>query len=514
MREVYRGFWVYGGKKTVWSSEKDYAKQVARDTPLASGHFEDLRIVSDKVWRKAQELLQEEKANSGRKPKDGDRLSRPRLLRGLYVCPEHDRQLVVGGPQGRVLFCPLCRAVKKEKRPIFTHLNRALALELTSQKLRELIQADDTLVSEIVAACQQASEEAQKPNPEVLNSLRAKLRKLIGTIEFNRRNPGDSEEEQQRTEQLLKELNHEKNSLLADIAIQEEAAKGVIVVPTPEDVKTLLGELDQLMIDASTLENEEQMRPARRIIDELTGGRIELFQMGQREARKGWLQGRFYVDINQLILARVAGISVPTNPSSRMEVTIDYRKSKVIDAQADEAKRLWDQGLLHKQIAKEMQLLPSYITKLINHWFDSHGLPRPDGRRRRALVTDKQTSTPLYKRIADEVMQCVNDGLSNLTIAKQFNTSDTTVAKAIAWWFESRGLPALSAADRRRISLQRAKSMFECGTPIKDIAKELGYSPRGLKLALASYFEELGGTMPDGRARRGNSPSDDTSTES
>ncbi|MDP6557790.1 MAG: recombinase family protein [Pirellulaceae bacterium] len=98
MNAAYRGFLCYGAKQTKWLSEKDYAKQVPRDEPLKSGQFENLRIVSDEHWYRAQQLLANERGNSGRKSSDGDRQSRPRLLRGLFVCPKHERQLVVSGP--------------------------------------------------------------------------------------------------------------------------------------------------------------------------------------------------------------------------------------------------------------------------------------------------------------------------------------------------------------------------------------------------------------------------------
>jgi hypothetical protein len=55
--------------------------------------------------------------------------------------------------------------------------------------------------------------------------------------------------------------------------------------------------------------------------------------------------------------------------------------------------------------------------------------------------------------------------------------------------------------------LQRAKVMYDGGMLVKDIGARLGYTPRGLKLALKKYLAELGEDMSDGRARRGNAKS-------
>jgi len=142
---------------------------------------------------------------------------------------------------------------------------------------------------------------------------------------------------------------------------------------------------------------------------------------------------------------------------------------------------------------------------LIHYWFDSRGLERPiDGRQRRARLEDKQVATPLYKQLAEQAVQLVEAGHSNLAIAKQLKTCDVTVAKAIAWWYRSRDLPVPKASDRRDQILARAKVMYEQGALLKDIATEFGYSPRGLKLALEAYFDKFGQVMPDGRSRRGN----------
>eukprot|EP00913_Durusdinium_trenchii_P022830 g21434.t1 len=495
----YRGYWSYGANETKWSSDKDYARQVPRDKPLRSGQFEELRIIDDDRWYRAQQMLAEERGNSGRKSKDGNGQARPRMLRGLFICPEHGRQLVVGGKNAHILFCPLCRAIKAEKRPLFTYLKRALALQLTCQKLCELIRPDDELVADIVSACQHEAAAAQKPDLTVLKRLRAQAQKLSSTIEFNRRNPGDTDEEQRRTQELLRELRRQQTDVLAQVTAHEAATNGAIVVPEPEEIVALLDELGELITAAASAETDEQMRTARRIIDELTGGRIDLYQMGERKKCGGWLQGRFTVDVVTVVIDKLTGVRLVGDDSNHFEVVIDYLAPKMIDEQADEAKRLWDQNLLNKQIAKKMGCTKSYVTKLLHHWFDSHGLPRPDGRRRRAHLVNKQETVPVYKQMAEQVVQLVEAGLSNLAIAKQLKTSDTTVAKSIAWWYQSRGLPVPTAADRRRKILARARSLFLDGMQIKDIAAETGYTARGLKLALTDYFTELGEDMPDGR---------------
>jgi len=498
----YRGHWRYGVKETTWLSGRDYAKQTERPEPLKEKYFEDLRIVSDEVWYRAQELLAAEKAKSGRKSKDGDSKSRPRLLRGLFVCPEHQRQLTVSGAYGKILVCPLCRALNAADRPLFTHLNRKLALELTCWKLAELIQADEDLVGEIVSACQNAVETSQQPDPAVERRLRSQLEKVNKAIEFNRRNPGETEEEQHETRVLLKELGRQRAPIQAKLASLDARQTKVIRVPSAEEVAAMFDDLATTLATGTATEDEEEMRQARRIIHEMTGGRIELFQMGERKKSRGWLQGRFRIDVVSVAMEQLTGVRFPSENRNELEIIIDYKKSMIIDEQADEAKRLWDQGLLNKLIAKEMGLLPSYITKLLNHWHDTRGLPRPDNRRRRATLDRSLIETPKYQQIADEVVRLSSLGLSDLAVGRELGVSGFVVGKAYEWWHAQRDLPIPTAADRRRERLSRAREMLRDNVPLKEIAKKIGYSTRGLKLALREYLAELGEEMPDGRSRR------------
>src|SRR5262249_16021051 len=109
----YRGWWFYGATQNVWQTKKDYSRQIARSEPLRSTQFEELRIVSDKLWYGAEKRLAEQDHTAvGRKPRDGNQASRPKLLNGLFRCAVHDRPLYVGGSHGQYLFCKSCRAMR------------------------------------------------------------------------------------------------------------------------------------------------------------------------------------------------------------------------------------------------------------------------------------------------------------------------------------------------------------------------------------------------------------------
>ena len=209
----------------------------------------------------------------------------PNLLRALFVCPEHTRQLVVGGAHASIVFCPVCRATKAETRPLYTHLNRALALRLTCEKLAELVRLDQDLVDEIVTACQREADAAQRPDPEVERRLRTKLEKIRKTIDFNRRNPGETDEEQAATTRLLKQLNGERVRSKPNSARSRRPKTASSCRRRRSRSAQMLSELGDIFTKAANSRTDAQLGQARRIIELLTGGRIELFQMGERKAR-------------------------------------------------------------------------------------------------------------------------------------------------------------------------------------------------------------------------------------
>lgn len=506
----YVGRWRYGVTESVYKTDADYVRQVVRLEPLKEVALEELRIVDEQTWLTAQtRIAKEANRNRGRKPKDGDRQSRPRMLNGLFCCPEHEQRLHVGGPHGQSMICPKCSRLHANDRAIYSMLNRKLALRLTCKKAAILLQADPQLSVMVVSACRAAAEALQRPDPARIRRLRADEEQLQRSIEFCQRHPGETPEDEAETAETLRKLRYERNQILCDIADLEQAEQREIIVPTPIEVQQLIDNFHRILVTAATGEMTEDEEAAREIIDLITGGRIDLFQMGERKAKRGWLQGRFRVDIISVLLETVAGVR-PGTEGCGIDVVIDYRTESLIDEQSEEAKRLYDEGLLNKEIAQKMNCSPANVTKLLFYWFDSRGLPRPDNRRRRAELEKKQTTIPLYQRVAGDVNRLVEDGYSDSTIARELGVSGFTVSRATAWSYRSRGQMVPTSSDRRQKKLERARLMYRRGMLIEDIAPKVGYSARGLTLALREYLEKLGETMPDGRSRRGNASSGDS----
>ncbi|WP_197455615.1 recombinase family protein [Stieleria neptunia] len=500
----YRGDWSYGNTESVWLSDKDYSRKFPREAPLQDAQFEELRIISDEVWFEVQKRLSTDPKRSGRKPRNGARRKHSRLLQGKFECPEHGRRLAVTGDGGKVMLCPVCRGYKVEQRPLFTHLNRKLATDLTCEKLASLFDDETALVTNVIEICGAQASTCGAPDPVTAQTLLSQIDKLRRTIKFNRQDPGESEMEQQQTRELLRDLRHQLAEAESALSAHQATTGRSMVIPTEDEILAEVRQLRQTLNDAPKLTDERQIRLVRRLIDDLVTGRIQLYQQGERKKCQGWLQGRFEVAVVPFLIKRLTGAEIGIGDEDRAEIVIDYRKSELIAEQADTAKRFWDDGLLCKEIAVQMGLHRSRITKVLQYWHDQRGLPRPNNKTRRKRLENKQSELPFHKRIANEVIELVEAGHSNLKIAGRLRTNDGNVAKAIQWWHETRGLPVPTAADRRRKKLNRAKRMLDEGMLIKDVAGALAYSPRGLTLTLEKDAENSGGVMGDGRTRRGN----------
>src|SRR5262249_30314146 len=145
----------------------------------------------------------------------------------------------------------------------------------------------------------------------------------------------------------------------------------------------------------------EESGRAREILRLLTGGRIDLFQQGERKAQRGWLQGRFRVRLVNCFVNEALGLSA-SDVDGGIEVVIDYRDTSALVAQA---KELADQGLCNWQIAEIMGCVRSRVTKLLKTWYESRGLPAPSGHIRRSEHPDVHPTPPLYQAISDSAME-------------------------------------------------------------------------------------------------------------
>jgi site-specific DNA recombinase len=446
----YRGWWEYGATENVWQSKKDYSLQVRRDAPLEAAQYEHLRILDDETWHRAQRLLSEgNRSAAGRKPRDGGRRQRPRLLNGLFVCPEHHQTLYVGGAHGASMFCKTCRARPSGGRSLYSQLNRSLALRLTCQALAELIRRDEALGRSVVEACRREAAAMQEPDPAELQRLKARHEKLTGRIQFVMGDVGDTELDRREARASLGQSRRERAAVAAEIRALEGPRGRTVTVPGEGEVRDLLAQFGGILAAAARAGGEAETAKAREIVDLLTGGTIELVQRGERKAKRGWLQGRFRPRLVTGLVRELTG----TNPAEDMEapvMTIDYREPTPCEAWSDRVKELIDRGKLLKEIAEELGITRNLAAKALARWYEGRGMAKPDGRARLASLGREPLEPPRHVLITDTVMRMYGEGLLLHEIASRVGCDRATVAKAIANWHRLRGLATPDGRTRRK----------------------------------------------------------------
>jgi hypothetical protein len=445
----YRGLWSYGRMETIWQPAQDYARQFPRERPLAEEDFEELRLVSDELWYAAQERLLSVEANGGRKPTDGDRKRRPLLLNGLFACAAHGQRLYVGGVHGRTMFCPVCRDLPAAERPLFSQLNRELALRVTCHKLVELIRADAALTATVVEAVWLEAEALQKPDPTRLTELKKCEERLTQQIKFILGNAGETQAEQDESAVELRRLRAERTRLEAERSALEGRDRQPHELPDEAQILSLLAEMGDILGAAATGADSEGFGAAREVIELLIDGRIELTQQGERKPQRGWLRGRFRVNVLNGLVGKLLGETRVAGESAAV-VEIDFRDPPEVEQWVDRVKGLYDRGLLVKAIAAELGINRNLVRDALAVWFARRGERSPDGRSRRAQLERKHLEPPLYQRVAERVKELETQGRLLQDIASELGLALNTVTRALAFWRDNNGEEREDGRSRRK----------------------------------------------------------------
>ena len=276
------------------------------------------------------------------------------------------------------MVCPVCRRVFGPQRALYSLLGRSLALKMICQSLADLLRRDSGLVRDVVVACQQSAAAMQRPDPRRLTELKADHERLTRSITCAQRNPGESEADQAETDANIRQFRAERAVVVRQMDALEAAQRRSIEVPTEAEVRADIEQWQSILINAANGATEDADL-VREIIKLLTGGRIELFQQGERLPQRGWLQGRFTVRLLDVLGERAAG--APIEAGQAIDVVIDFTRPEPeeFEKESDRAWELDQQDMLRTEIAKELGCGKSKITKLMKHAAEKRGVPFEDG---------------------------------------------------------------------------------------------------------------------------------------
>lgn len=502
LRETYRGVWKFSVTERKFLSSKDYVRQVQREAPLEQVPFESLRIVSDALWFAAQQRLSKNKCIRGRHSKVDDREKSGRILSGLFWCPTHDRVLRSCSAFGNYLGCPVCATIEPNMRPLFSKAHRDVVLKLLSTRLADLIRQDDELVSKIVSECQRCAAAIQRPDTCEIDRLEKVVSDCTRNIDFNRRNPGETDEERQESSAAIREFGAKRKEAQIRLAVIRAALSEPVRVPDETEVRDLLSQFDEILRHAAAGQlGAEEFSSVRDILQLLTGGRVEMHQIGERREMKGWLQGRFKVDMLDVVVEKLTGRR-PADDGA-IEVVIDFQRPRKTDSDADRAIQLWLDGTMSKEIAKELGSVDSYVSRLLRIGAERIGTTLDALREKRKKPSITPGRVPRYQMIAEDAKQLWWDELfPAAAVARRLKCCEGTIKTSIRFWFESRNLPAPTFNDWSARLEERVVQLFEANElAIKEIAVTVHLGRTRVMEILREAYRRLGRDLPDGRTR-------------
>ncbi|TWT59309.1 recombinase family protein [Rubinisphaera italica] len=497
----YLGQWDYGATEAVLLSSKDYVRQIERDTPLRSQDFEELQIISNEQFEKAQSRLLELKQRYRKSKNRCGTIDRPaQILNGLFFCPQHDRSLIIGGSKSQYLMCPDCQRVSREHRPLCSYLRRDLALQVLCETLAKLIRQDDQLIPRIVSSCQQAVKQFQSLDDTDLVKLQQRKQRLKNSLNLLLRQEPESDDQVHDLESHIRERRAELTQIERQLAACKNQTSAALSIPTETEIQNYLTQLEVTLLNVAHSGPPAEVDALREILFQLTGGRIELYQKGERIKKTGWLEGRFSVSILSQISREFSEFSNKNEEKS--EIKLEFRKPTLHDPRVQQVWSMHQQGMLGKQIAEELNCCRATVSKLVKTAADNAGEPLADGRTRRASLKQKICRVPTYQKIADEVVRDFKQGVPLARMAEKYGCSSPTVKKAINFWYQSRDLPVPMTGDNREQMKQNAFEWDQAGMPLKTIAENCGVSDVQVRTWLNEVYAESGLEAPDRRKRR------------
>ena len=452
----YVGLWPWGKRKNERDPETGDVSQSLRpeeETKAWERHFPELAIIDPETFTTAQKLLADNAARNTRRHDEengkftadqhGLAADSPRhLLSGLIQCGHCSRRFYVGGTNGMYLFCP---GYQQGVCPCQTTLRRDLAEKLILAEISRRILENPAWVEAVFDATMSCRRRLQSMLPNELrdteSALADVLRKIehlvdsveAGAIPLPKWRPG-------WRSGARRSASWRKSSTISEKWCETPPE------PTVAWVREQLARLDEVLASPTPA--------AAFALQELVGGQIVVEEIRKEGRKRFFLRGKFSLEVGRLLTA--LGVDGPQASDMAVqceEITIDFVPPDSLDSKAEEAKALWDQGLLCKDIAKTLGCSRAQVTKLLQHWAHKHEVELPNARVRRKEI-EHRGSPPLYQQLAPRAYELHQQGRLIAEIAAELHCDINTITKALRFWCETNGVPWVDGRTRRK-SLER-----------------------------------------------------------
>ncbi len=371
-RERYTGVWRFGVLRNQWLDGKNTTVQVAApEHEVITYENEDLRIVSDELFHRAQQKLSE--GIRGRHgPRTGREASLATSLINMYRCSECGHAFHYYGLQ--YMHCPeSTKGTCSNKGTV----EREYALKAIVTALREQIQNNTELVAEIVRQSRELDMAMDEDNVAkrigILEKGIRRLNTLMTQIEDSCGDDGMDKDEQDRH----RKLKADKSRLMSELVTLKARSSEKHEPITETEVLSILSSFDSLLDDAGTGNlGGDSKQQAAALIRDLVGGTVTV-SFKRLQGRRAFGVGTF-TPAPVLALARhhknVNGATTLSLPAT----TVEFRKLPRYARIADEVYRLhMDEGLSFTELGKRFKCGSGNAWGAFAYWHESRGYPVP-----------------------------------------------------------------------------------------------------------------------------------------
>jgi hypothetical protein len=175
---------------------------------------------------------------------------------------------------------------------------RRLGTQLIAKSICDEVLASAEVVDCCVAECLVEVEKMRRPDPTHLDQLKKERQQTRAQLSLVIKNfTGD---DTKLVENDLADFKIELTRLEKAIAAEQRFVDQVVDLPTEGEIRQLFSRFSEILVTATEMPTDDQLDEARELIRILTGGRIDVYQQGEKKPKLGWVQARFKVNLKAL----------------------------------------------------------------------------------------------------------------------------------------------------------------------------------------------------------------------
>jgi hypothetical protein len=198
-------------------------------------------------------------------------------------------------------------------------------------------------------------------------------------------------------------------------------------IPKEKELRRKLDDLHGLFIKKVKANDLLHIAELNRLIDLLTGGKLEIRQCGERRKGKGWLEGSCPFLLKKYLLNEQGFQEDVDNAPDKLH--FNFRVPTKVDQYKEQIFELYEKGLMIKEIATQLKLGYSTVETSLRRSYREKGLPPPHKKTRKQLHAQRPENMPQYKAIAPTVLQNLQEGFSYGEIARRHKVNRTQLKK-------------------------------------------------------------------------------------